>query len=82
MVPPSAHMPMTVTERSISMADPIFMAQDTAKSTRKYRSPDRSPQKNRRCRMRLPARKPPDKQVSRYTAYTIRFTCPSFRRSL
>ena len=38
MVPPSAHMPMTVTDRSISMADPIFMAQDTAKSTRKYRS--------------------------------------------
>ena len=34
-------MPMTVTERSISMADPMFMAQDTAKSTRKYRRPDK-----------------------------------------
>ena len=43
MVPPSAHMPMTVTERSISMADPIFMAQDTAKSTRKYKDLTEAP---------------------------------------
>jgi len=59
----TAQMAMVVRSWFIEPFNPLFKKKDTAKSTRKYRSPNKRPQKNLRCRTLFPIKTPPKRQA-------------------